>query len=248
MKTCLFAIATASTLMSSFGYSDEQPQKEKTQTNQSYHRVYVGPDVFSLKSSMLHKREFMYGFDLGYDYLRPNTVYAGIDGVFATGKSHDFKLFFLGMPVSAGSTRTYYAHSEGRLGYNFQPITKLLFTPFVGIGNYYLHETSAYHATQNLVYYAAGIRSNFSVSPSFDFGLNLKGTRTFYNNAKAHVLGLHLSRNLGNTWGYEVDLPLTWHCGASKQIDVQLEPYFLKLDTKHNQNIVGGRASVGYRF
>ena len=51
-----------------------------------------------------------------------------------------------------------------------------------------------------------------------------------------------------NMWGGEIGVPLGWHIGTTKRWDIQLEPYFLKLDFSEVQNIYGTRLLFGYRF
>jgi hypothetical protein len=51
-----------------------------------------------------------------------------------------------------------------------------------------------------------------------------------------------------NMWGGEIGLPLVWHVSSRQRWDIQLEPYFLKLNFSEIQNIYGTRLLFGYRF
>jgi hypothetical protein len=52
----------------------------------------------------------------------------------------------------------------------------------------------------------------------------------------------------GHMWGAEIGVPLAWNIGFTDRWDIQIEPYFLKLDLSSVQNIYGTRCLLGYRF
>jgi len=226
------------------------------QTTQGPHRVYIGPDIFHNHYSRSHHHDgnsisatsntTFYGFRAGYEYVNPKDIYWDLEGGYAWGNNH------LRYSKDHGH---YHAHSpnrfgniEGRVGYTFEPQGKFLLTPFAGVGGYHISSHRHLQSQSNWSYFALGLRSVYTFSPAFDLGLNLKGMRT-----------MHIRNHLGNqkydghnTYGYEIDLPLTWHIAGENRMagqwDIQLEPYFAKLDTRTDGKIGGARLLFGYNF
>ncbi len=247
-----------------------------SEPRQNPHRFYIGPDLFYMRDHINEAQTkvklhgFLGGVKAGYDYLKPKAIYAGVDGLYAFGRERGHIEYYSFDPYSGHNipyidysmkykSRTRFAHTEARLGYNFQAGSRSLITPFLGLGGYYSRSTSSWSVeeiyipnstrlTSSWGYYALGMRTFFTIRPSFDLGLILKGMRSFSGRIKFESPVLDRKGSLANSWGYEIDLPLTWHLGATKQWDIQLEPYFLKLSTKDNLNIFGGRLLLGYRF
>ena len=53
---------------------------------------------------------------------------------------------------------------------------------------------------------------------------------------------------LNNFWGYEIGLPARWNIDGDNKWSAEVEPYYLKLDTKAANNIYGGRLLMSYQF
>ncbi len=218
MKNYTYALAAA-LLSCSFAYSDEAPTL-LTQNGSEHHRFYVGPDIFVRDSNTVFE-----GLRLGYDDLKPEAFYFGMDGLVAVGEH--FNNHWKSKHPSL------FANIEQRYGYTFQsPISgNSTLTPFAGIG--------WYHTSTNWYYGAAGLRMTQKFCENFDVGFNLKAMYAFANNVGNHW-------RVKNNWGYEVGLPLTWYVGALKKWDLQFQPYLLK--NVDNTDILGIRLQAVYSF
>ena len=127
-----------------------------------------------------------------------------------------------------------------------------MLTPFLGAGGYYVANYGHhFHFREIMLYYAVGMRSLFELNHLFSLGLNWKVFHTADTEQKFKYLfmGHTIKRtDHDNMWGGEIGIPLVWHVGSRKRWDIQLEPYFLKLDFSEVQNIYGTRLLFGYRF
>lgn len=247
-------IVGAALIASSFVYADES----------SYHRMYVGADVFGT-----HKKEkgaagknqidittntLLEGLRIGYDYGKPQTFYFGMDSLVSMGQTSIRNRSQYWNPygdyrVNRLVKKTpFFANIEQRYGYTFQNgnISKATITPFVGIGWYYIRpQFDSGYFSANWFYGAAGIRINQPVCDSFDVGLNLKSTYSFYGRT---IWSGYFKESIKKVWGYEIGVPLTFHLGSSNKWDLQLQPYLLKFDVRSSTPIFGTRVQIGYRF
>lgn len=254
MKNNVYILAAA-LLLCSFAYSEEEPTSMKL-IESKYHRFYAGPDVF-----VLHKKvdevirlgtfgEYRIdstfnavfgGLRLGYDYLKPQEFYFGMDALASMGRSFfRAKYSFSGPYISNNKSEKtpFFVNIEQRYGYNFQSPLSVRSTliPFAGIGWFYIRpQFDSSYFLSNWFYGAAGLRVTQEFYESFDAGFNLKAMYTF-------------AGNVGNFWGYEVALPLTWRVGTLKKWDLQFQPYLLKLDINDIGYILGVRLQAGYSF
>lgn len=232
-----------------FVFADEVAQPQHNSESSGPHHVYMGPDIF--RSHYSHNYSFphydsriesntvFYGLRAGYEYVKPRSIYGSLEGAYAWG--HTVTKVD---GVRWWSQSRLFANAEGRIGYSFQPIQRFLLTPYVGIGGYHFGSNQWPKFDENWMYGVGGIRSVYAFGSHFDLGLNLKGMRAFFGNI--HLLGK--KHGFDRFWGYEVDLPLSWHFGKSSRWDFQLQPYYTKLNTRMNEYIVGGRLLAGYRF
>jgi hypothetical protein len=218
-------------------------------------RLYIGPDVFwadespTLKHAHVRDESVYYGLRIGYDYYQPNTCYAGFDGLYAFGRMHLHAKNRHGERYSHMASAGF-ANAEGRVGYNFFSQEAFYFSPYVGIGGYYVRP---YHVdfTQNWLYAALGVKANYVVGPVFTFGVNVKGMSAFYLSQKFrkhNIVGSeHTARD---NLGYEIALPFSWKIGTpgDRSWNVDLQPYYLKLNTKTAANVAGLRMTFGYLF
>lgn len=212
---------------------------------------YVGPEAFAfdlhthVKDVKIQGVRGFVGPLLRYEYLKPKALYAGVDFLISWGNKN-FK------PTS----RKYkfqsnggggFANLELRLGYTFEQKNGLV-SPFLGVGLYGFGSTAS---NEILLYVAAGMRSLFDFNQSFSMGLNLKllfapsAEREFKYRYEGNKKRLRENENM---WGGEIGVPFVWYIGSTKRWEIQLEPYFLKLDFSEVQNIYGTRLLFGYRF
>jgi hypothetical protein len=229
-----------------------QPQK----TTENPHHLFVGPDIFwqhenyrestwiSWSRAKMHT--VYYGVKAGYEYLTPNAFYAGLDGMYARGRTHFHARFY--NPFNHGEFSSHgtsvFANIEGRGGYTFHFLNRITLTPFVGIGGYHIRPHFIIKIKEDWLYGAAGVRSNFALNHTFDLGLNLKGMYLIDGTIKtANETG-----HFHDRWSYEVDLPLKAHLDHKKQWDAEIEPYYLKLNSLSHTPIIGGRLLLNYNF
>ena len=219
--------------------------------DQHPNHIYIGPDAFAfdldthVKYVKIHGVRYFLGPLLRYEYLKPNAFYAGVDFLASWGNKK-FKLTSDRYKFE-GKGGIGFANLELRLGYSCTTKNGTI-SPYLGMGAYGFGNT----ASKELIgYFATGMRSLFAVNPSFSMGLNLKvfcapdAERRFKFRLDGHEKRL---REQETIWGGEIGIPLAWYLGASKRWEIQLEPYFLKLDFSSVQNIYGTRLLFGYRF
>lgn len=216
-------------------------------------RLYWGPEVFwtnespQIKGIHIKDNSVYYGLRVGYDFLRPNAIYAGADILYALGRMH--------IRTTTDKTHVYrdkstgaFANAETRFGYNFRGNKNFYFTPFLGLGGYHTRPKSM-HYVQNWLYAAMGMRSDYEINRSLNVGLNLKGTRAIYLEQRMKKHNHSVSRhNTSNALGYEVSLPLTVRMGEGRGWDIRLEPYYLKLNSDSDANVLGGQMTFSARF
>lgn len=212
------------------------------------HHISFGPEFFWMhineKVDWLHIKgtPFFGGGQLRYEYLKGNSVYCGLDLRAAYTSSH-FKISYKDSHEKVEfnfNNELLFINMEGRLGYTFAP-KNLLFTPVLGVGLYNLTIVKNFHPFKDSADYALiGARLMYNWSDLFNTGLNLKIFRTFY---AEHFLNGH-----EEWWGGEVGVPLLWNVDCNHRFNIQLEPYFEKLNFSRAENIYGFKALVEYRF
>jgi hypothetical protein len=217
--------------------------------------LYIGPELFGdqlrvrVKESRVKGTQFFSGLRIGYEYLTPESVYAGID-LQGTCSRRDFKARdSKGRHFDWHKADREFRNLELRVGYTLAR-ARWLVTPFLGVG-YYVLDAVDHHNHQgfkeSLPYAAAGARAKYALNSSFDMGVNAKLLHTVDSEERFRSEeGVFIANK--NMWGTEVGIPLVWHFGKAKRWDVKAEPYFLRLQFSEVQNIFGTRALIGYRF
>jgi hypothetical protein len=217
-------------------------------------RFYWGPDVFwtnespQIKGIHMKDNSVYYGVKLGYDFLKPHAIYAGVHALYALGRMH--------IKAESEKTQIYndrvngsFANAELRAGYNFQAGQPFFFTPFFGLGGYHVRPTSSIHYVQNWLYAAMGMKLDYEMNSNFNMGLDVKATRALYLEQRVkknkHSATYH---NNSNALGYEVSLPLTLRIGGAGDWDLRLEPYYLKLNSNSDASVIGGQLTFSARY
>ncbi len=215
---------------------------------------YFGPDLFwldehtHLKEAHLKDRTFFGGLRVGYDDFRPNKVYKGIDGLFAWGNAK-LNVKEKEIQPKRGNGYSTFANLEGRVGYNLSSPLNFTVTPFIGLGGYHTRHTHSIHYTQDWLYVALGFKSNYLFGEVFSLGFNAKGMNVVYLEQHVEKDGISGCRHsTTNNLGYEISVPLAWNLGNKKRWNVEFEPYYSKLSTKNNANMVGARILLGCLF
>jgi hypothetical protein len=217
-------------------------------------RFFLGPDIFWAKESPQIKEISMksdsvyYGLKGGYDFLRPGAIYAGAHASYAIGRMH-IKAESEKMEFYDDRTNGTFANGELRVGYNIPGSQPFFLTPFVGVGGYHVRPMQSIDYTQNWVYGAVGFLADLEVSSNCNVGLNVKGTRALYLEQRVKKSTYSGSyRNNANALGFEVSLPVTLKLGASQSWDLQLEPYYLMLNSHSRASVVGGQMNLSLKY
>lgn len=252
MKKIVIFLIFSTLLTSLKCYGDLGSQKADLPINKKCpNHIYLGPEAFAfnltthVKDVKIDGTRYFLGLRLRYEYLKPKAFYAGVDFMPSWGNK-DFKPTRLGYRFY-GKGGIGFGNFELRLGYTFAQKSGML-TPFLGTGFYLFGNTSS---NELLAYVATGIRTLFEINRSFSVGANLKiflapeAEQWFKYRYNGHMVRLKEERNI---WGGEIGIPLVWYLGSSRRWEIQLEPYFLKLDFTEVQNIYGTRLLFGYRF
>lgn len=255
MKTAILSCAIFGLLTNSVVYAmDPSENQNNSEVKPHPHHFYFGPEFqcyqlnTHIKDVKVHGTRFFWGFRLGYEYLKPKAFYFGID-LATTSTETDFKASKDREHISWHKADRGFGNLELRLGYTFAP-EKWMVTPFLGFGLYDVfaidhHDHQGF--SEDFLYGTGGARAKYAFSSLFDLGLNLKVFRTFHAEQRFKYEGGKVKEH-HNMWGGEIGTPLIWHIGSSNRWDVQLEPYFLKLDFSEVQNIYGTRLLFGYIF
>ena len=242
------AMLTALTALS-FANAQEVVKQENP------HNVYFGPvgfwQNFEVDANTMDDEDvevegkvksngYFGGAKIGYEHLKKDSIYFGVDGTFAAGRAKDE----LVSTTEKEHRTALWGNAESRLGYNFGG-DSFRISPFVGIGWDYYRPTTKVSLSFDWFYGTAGFKSTKAITDIFDLGLNAKAMYNFRPSVNADKISVH---GKGQSWGYELGLPLTWHVDQAKNWDVQLEPYFAQLSTKLHDKQAGGRLMFNYKF
>jgi hypothetical protein len=258
MKIAL--ILTALGLWTSSMVEGAQAQKQPAPPveRRDPHHVYFGPEFLCyqlnthVKSIHVHGARFFSGFRVGYEYSKPKAFYAGVD-LLGTSSRTDFKASHPGHSLSWHRADRGFGNMEARFGYTFAPSSWRI-APFLGLGLYDIYPIDHHNQKgfqESLPYFTGGFRSKYALNSTFDIGCNVKILRTVGAEQRFKFDGgkhTEHAKEHTNMWGAEIGVPLVWHVSSTKRWDVQLEPYFLKLNFSNTQNIYGTRLLFGYRF
>ncbi len=258
-------LAILSTVLVSAAFADSETSE--TSPMESPHHFRAGADIllqrFYIKDAS-HKQTYkslLAGPQIGYEYFTPDSVYFGIDGVYAIGPSRFSEKWYAPMPerpkhkipkkrtkLRGRDATGIYGNGESRLGYAFNCSTFSL-TPFAGIGFSYLQPCAKVDLHTNWYYTTVGLRANQQITSGFDLGLNAKVNYAFHAKTYQRIDAKHnKSWHLDNFWGYEIGMPMTWHVGDTGNWDVQFQPYYQRLDIKGSFFNVGSRLEFIFRF
>lgn len=253
MKKTKIATLIIGAAASIFAHADEALAPPSSVYAEHPHRLYFGLPEFlwlhcdtHIFTTRVEKNSLFGGLKFGYEYLKPNAFYAGID-ILSTATLSNFKVHRNGEDISHDGGASGFGNSDIRFGYTLSS-GKWMITPFAGIGAYVLMDERKHGFWERSPYYSLGLRTKYIVSRTFDPGLNFKTfrTRNFLNkHFRNHRFNMASSRA---GWGTEIGVPLTWHMGKTQRWEIQLEPYFTKILYGETQNIFGANLLFGYHF
>jgi len=256
MKKSINQLLVICTILSSIHiYADTQMNSIPPNVAEKHpNHFYFGPEFLGYQLNThvdgvrIYGTRFFWGMRLGYEYLKPDAFYAGVS-LLGTSSETDFKASTKETDLSLHHADKGLGNLEGRLGYTLAP-TSWLITPFLGLGFYNVYTIDHHNKEgfkENLTYVSAGVFSRYAFNTTFNIGINLKVFKTIdadqkFKYHRGEVTSHHYM------WGGEAGIPFVWCVGTTKRWDIQLEPYFLKLDFSDVQNVYGTRLIFGYRF
>lgn len=252
MKKLLLSLSTLITTTSLNLHAEESKAGMISTFRKNPNFIYFGPEIFCLDLNShfngvkVHGTKCFLGLKIGYEYLKPDAFYFGVDFL-AAGANKGFHESFKGSHFPQSDGLTGFGNFEFRFGYTIST-SRWLTTPFLCLGGYgFGSGTHHHHFSAGTSYFGLGAHSRYEVSEVFNLGVNFKIFSAFDRDEKWRFLGLKRVTHDG-LWGGEIGIPLIWRVGPQKRWDIQLEPYFLKLDFAEVQNIYGTRLLFGYRF
>ena len=154
-------------------YSGETKQGEETKTDmistfrKNPHFIYFGPEVFCLDLNShfngvrVDGAKFFLGLKVGYEYLKPDAFYFGID-VLLAGANKGFHESFQGVNFPQSNGLTGFGDLELRFGYTVST-SRWLTTPFACIGGYSFGSGTHHHYfSAGASYLGIGVHSRYS--------------------------------------------------------------------------------------
>ncbi|MBI3508297.1 MAG: hypothetical protein HY069_01490 [Chlamydiia bacterium] len=251
----IYAIAIATTAFANSSDAPIAPTERKLKAAENYNQLSFGPTVFWQHFDEKHEATnteaksngVFGGAALRYEYVRPDYFYSGTDAMFSAGQVDD-ESTIASVTTSKTKRTSLVANAEQRFGYSFAVDgPRSNFSPFVGIGWYYTRPFANQDFSNDFVYATAGFKSKHDVTDTFALGVVGKALYSFYD--RAHVAGKLTTTSWDDPkWGFEVDVPLTWHLNNAHSWDFTFEPYFQELDVSKNFMNAGGRLLASYNF
>jgi hypothetical protein len=254
-KTILFLVGFSVAFFNSMAHANEDKKVLLQSVDErAPDRIYFGPELFCyqldthVNGVKVHGNRFFAGLNLGYEHIKPENLYAGIDFLYAFS-ADDLKASYHHHSVSWDKADKGFGHLELRVGYAFAPHNWIAI-PFLGMGTYNVYNIDHHDHQgfkQAIPYVAAGVRSEYVFRDRFHLGINAKLLRSIGANQEFRYKGGKATTH-DNMWGAEIGVPFVWNIDCQKRWDIQVEPYFLTLDFSQVQNIYGARVLAAYRF
>ena len=215
--------------------------------------LYVGVNCFGLEMNSQFKNHFnlsesgvVGGFNLGYEYLKPSFLYAGIDIASSVGSSSSqFNYYEKKIGSTDGDTGVVFG--EFRLGYTALR-DKLLITPCAGAGLYALISDRDDASGLGIYYALLELRLLYQKSALFDFGLTLTGYGEFSKRPLHKHNADFIDLSVGSDWGGRIAIPLIWHIDQTRRWELRLEPFVTALSFSQTELFYGANFFAGYHF
>jgi hypothetical protein len=212
------------------------------------HRFYIAPDIFYrdydeilTKPAKSHEYGTLGGLQLGYDYIKENSVYFGSDARVSIGSTvYDgsvANLITQEITPYVNETINFFFNGEIRVGNTYR-YKSTFFMPFGGIGyHYWLRGATSnnpygYSEEYSWPYLTIGFKSITKVRNDFWVGFNLKLMQMFNGTMYSSDLS-DTTFKIGSKLQYEVELPLAYDLKEKFSFidQICLVPYY------RNQNI-----------
>ncbi len=203
------------------GHADQYTSEEQKSIQQKIEPHFI----------QYHNRVILFNpVHQGYERIKPNAYYVGVEGYLATVLNKDNDNFFV--------------DAELRMGYNFFLNGREHITPVVGIG--YLQDFSKeHHHTYHkpgIVYGAVGFLYDHEFNTIFNLGFTAKLLIGGPVSEKHFDWGSPVT-------GADISLPITFRFGRKRHWDYRIEPFNIYLHGSNaSQDYWGFRNTLGYRF
>lgn len=213
-----------------------------------YHRVYFEPD-FSWNLAHTYKGGETdwkswgqyYGVSAGYEFLKPNFAYVGIEAILSLGNRFaEWEDPELGRMKGEGNA--YKNKIEGLVGYPLK-VDQVSLLPFTGAGGYFLAEPNY---NEDIAYIPIGLKAEYQFK---QFNIGLKAEQMHFIRSWEIYRGNKTSYNLWErgSYGYEVSLPISFKADVpGGNWEAAIEPYYLKVFNA--MTFLGGRISAIHSF
>jgi hypothetical protein len=207
-------------------------------------QAYVGPEIYYIQRSKeggAKQSGTIYGFRLGYDYIRRYKFYGGVDFLWARGTLEGKTQ---GDRIKSTFTD---ANIEARVGYTFQSKCWRCasFTPFVGFGyfwedNFFKHPSPLpIHFKNRFSYVPFGFLSQIFITPNWSIGANFKVRYLIKSEVHASNDPEHedITQNYDERLQYRAELPITYFvCWKRHSLAVSLVPFYEYRPYGHRPN------------
>jgi len=217
--------------------------------------------IKNIENEYEHRVNF--GFlNLGYERIKPNSVYTGLDVKMTS---------ILYCDARKKDPMDYFVNAELRMGYNHAFNENDQIIPYLSTGFSVFSLQNKIDKVKNWTYASVGVKYLHQFGPLFEMGLHIKGYISI--NQKRKVLKeievavgrdtpvydhkptviftkseTRLVSVKDTRWMSEIAVPFIWHLGSEKNWEIQFEPYFSQIPNAKITNLIGSRLSCGYRF
>lgn len=191
----------------------------------SQHSIYIGPDIYyrdykEIVTSPAKSNEYgcLYGFQIGYDYIKSSHYYFGTDLRYSTGTTvYDGSLQnYISNQITPYKSTTLndFLNFEVRCGKTYQ-LKRCIIIPYFGLGYFSWfrgcspNDPYGYDEYYSWRYTALGLRSIYKINYKWSFGLNIK----FMLMTHATMISSDLEKitfQLGNKLQTELEVPLNY--------------------------------------
>lgn len=191
-----------------------------------------------------HKLNFSLS-EVGYEYQKNDSIYCGID----------FKIAPIwNLKKGNADKPDHWTNLETRIGYQFKVSEKHTYIPYLAFGMSHFKFDNKTFDLDHLSYACIGSKFMHSFGDIFEMGVHAKAHRnvmiTFAADCTPTISAASSKRvAVENTdWKIELRLPCVWHIGATKEWEIQFEPYYMQLPTFKKTEFYGTRVTCGHRF
>jgi hypothetical protein len=179
--------------------------------------------------------------NLGYEYTKADTVYAGVDGNFSS----------LWLSKNDNSYQQMnYINFEMRLGYNISVGVADSITPYFSGGHTYFDSEKEAGNIINWTYGAAGVKYIHDFGNIFSMALHVKGAMSLIE--KKYVFKDYSMMKITSYNDMHffpmVGIGMIWHFGDTRNWEINLEPYYTQIPNSNTQHIIGSKLLLGCRY